>query len=89
MGASTGLNVSAAVQVARLLGPGNTVVTCLCDTGARYYNKLYSRAELESRGEDIGFCAVFSPPPFSKKKLMSLSVLHRTSCIKFQYILQA
>ena len=33
VGASTGLNVSAAVQVARKMGPGHTIVTCLCDTG--------------------------------------------------------
>ena len=33
VGASTGLNVSAAVQVAKTMGPGHTIVTCLCDTG--------------------------------------------------------
>ena len=33
MGASTGLNVAAAVQVAKKMGPGHTIVTCLCDTG--------------------------------------------------------
>ena len=33
VGASTGLNVAAAVQVAKDLGPGHTVVTCLCDSG--------------------------------------------------------
>lgn len=50
VGASTGLNVAGAVEVAQMLGPGHTIVTCLCDTGQRYYNKLYSRAEMESRG---------------------------------------
>ena len=50
VGASTGLNVTAAVQVAKQLGPGHTVVTCLCDTGQRYYNKLFSRQELDNRG---------------------------------------
>lgn len=33
VGASSGLNVEAAVQVARDLGPGHTVVTLLCDSG--------------------------------------------------------
>lgn len=33
MGASTGLNIAAAKQVAELMGPGHTIVTCLCDTG--------------------------------------------------------
>lgn len=33
MGASSGLNVAAARDVAELMGPGHTIVTCLCDTG--------------------------------------------------------
>ena len=33
VGASSGLNVVAAVQAAKLMGPGHTIVTCLCDTG--------------------------------------------------------
>ena len=53
VGASTGLNVSAAVQVAKKLGPGHTIVTCLCDTGQRYYAKLFSREVLESKGKKI------------------------------------
>lgn len=35
-GISSGANVFAAQQVARELGPGNRVVTMLCDTGERY-----------------------------------------------------
>ncbi|ESO89968.1 hypothetical protein LOTGIDRAFT_218432 [Lottia gigantea] len=50
VGASTGLNVSAAAQVAKLMGPGHTIVTCLCDTGQRYYAKLFSRSVLQERG---------------------------------------
>ncbi|XP_055344331.1 uncharacterized protein LOC129592346 [Paramacrobiotus metropolitanus] len=45
-GASTGLNVAAAVEVARRLGPGKTVVTCLCDTGHKYYKRLFNREAL-------------------------------------------
>ncbi len=36
VGVSAGANVWAAIQVARRLGPGKTVVTVLCDTGERY-----------------------------------------------------
>ncbi|CAE1267026.1 cysK [Acanthosepion pharaonis] len=50
VGASSGLNVAAAVKVAKKLGPGHTIVTCLCDTGQRYYAKLFSEAELKKRG---------------------------------------
>jgi cysteine synthase len=35
-GTSTGLNVSAAVDLARELGPGATVVTVACDSGLKY-----------------------------------------------------
>ena len=49
VGATSGLNVAAALQVAKLIGPGKTIVTCLCDTGAKYINRLYSRQELEKR----------------------------------------
>ena len=36
VGISSGANVLAAIQVARELGPGHTVVTMLCDRGERY-----------------------------------------------------
>lgn len=35
-GTSTGLNVVGAIQLARELGPGKTVVTVACDTGMKY-----------------------------------------------------
>ncbi len=50
VGGSAGLNVAAAVQVARGLGPGHTVVTILCDSGARYQSKLFNPAFLRSKG---------------------------------------
>ncbi len=50
VGGSAGLNVAAAVQVARDLGPGHTVVTILCDSGARYQSKLFNPAFLRSKG---------------------------------------
>jgi cysteine synthase A len=49
VGGSAGLNVAAAIQVARDLGPGHTVVTILCDGGARYQSKLFNPEFLRSK----------------------------------------
>lgn len=35
-GISSGLNIAAAVRLARELGPGRTVVTVACDSGMKY-----------------------------------------------------
>ena len=41
-GTSTGLNVLAALQLAKEIGKGGTVVTVACDTGFKYLNgELY------------------------------------------------
>ncbi|KAK6339349.1 Cysteine synthase 1 [Orbilia javanica] len=50
MGASTALNVVAAYEMAKILGPGKTVVTVLCDGAYRYAERLFSRKWLESKG---------------------------------------
>jgi cysteine synthase A len=50
VGGSAGLNVAAAIRVARALGPGHTVVTILCDGGARYQSKLFNPEFLRSKG---------------------------------------
>ncbi|OQR93867.1 cysteine synthase [Thraustotheca clavata] len=50
VGASSGLNVAAAVQVAQKLGPGHTVVTILCDSASRYQTRLFSRSWLDAKG---------------------------------------
>ncbi len=50
MGGSVGINVGAAVALAKQLGPGHTIVTVLCDGGARYQSRLYNRQWLESKG---------------------------------------
>jgi cysteine synthase A len=49
VGGSAGLNVAAAIRVARQLGPGHTVVTILCDGGARYQSKLFNPSFLRGR----------------------------------------
>jgi cysteine synthase A len=50
MGASTGVNVAGAIRMARDLGPGNTIVTILCDYGTRYQSKLFNPAFLRFKG---------------------------------------
>jgi cysteine synthase A len=50
LGSTSGINVSAAVRVARELGPGHTIVTVLCDGGAKYQSRLFNRAWLEEKG---------------------------------------
>jgi cysteine synthase A len=50
LGSTSGLNVAAAVRVARDLGPGKTIVTILCDGGARYQSRLYNPAWLAEKG---------------------------------------
>jgi cysteine synthase len=50
LGSTSGINVAAAVRVARELGPGHTVVTVLCDGGAKYQSRLFNRAWLEEKG---------------------------------------
>lgn len=50
LGSTSGLNVAAAVRVARDLGPGHTIVTVLCDGGARYASRLFNAAWLEQKG---------------------------------------
>jgi cysteine synthase A len=49
VGGSAGINVAAAVRVARDLGPGHMVVTILCDGGARYQSKLFNPEFLRSK----------------------------------------
>ena len=49
VGGSAGINVAAAIRVARQMGPGHTVVTVLCDGGARYQSKIFNPDFLRER----------------------------------------
>ncbi len=49
VGGSAGLNVAAAIRVAKQMGPGHTIVTILCDGGARYQSKLFNPEFLRSK----------------------------------------
>ncbi|MGE5660168.1 MAG: cysteine synthase A [Actinomycetota bacterium] len=50
MGGSVGINVGAAVALAKRMGPGHTIVTVLCDGGSRYQSRLFNREWLVSKG---------------------------------------
>jgi len=47
VGGSTALNFVGAVRLARKLGPGNTIVTIISDSGQRYQSKMYNDNWLE------------------------------------------
>jgi cysteine synthase A len=49
MGGSTGVNVAGAVRLAKVMGPGHTIVTLLCDYGTRYQSKLFDPTFLRSK----------------------------------------
>jgi cysteine synthase len=50
LGSTSGINVAAAVRVAREMGPGHTVVTILCDSGGKYMSRLYDQSWLNEKG---------------------------------------
>jgi len=50
LGSTAGINVAAAVRVAKQLGPGHTVVTILCDGGAKYQSRLFNPAWIAEKG---------------------------------------
>ena len=53
LGGSSGINVAGAVRLAHEMGPGHTVVTVLCDSGARYQSKLFNPVFLREKGLPI------------------------------------
>ncbi|MFW2586775.1 cysteine synthase A [Sagittula sp. SSi028] len=50
LGGSSGVNIAGAIQMARELGPGHTIVTVLCDYGTRYQSKLFNPDFLRDKG---------------------------------------
>ena len=49
LGGSSGINVAGAIELARELGPGHTIVTILCDSGQRYQSKIWNPKFLKSK----------------------------------------
>ena len=56
LGSTAGINVAAAVSIAKQIGPGHTLVTVLCDGGAKYQSRLFNPVWIKERGfaEAIG-----------------------------------
>ena len=56
LGSTAGINVAAAVMLAKQLGPGHTIATILCDGGAKYQSRLFNREWIKEKGflEAIG-----------------------------------
>ena len=52
-GSRTDINVCGAIEVARKLGPGHTIVTVLCDGGSKYKSSLFNREWLLEKGFQI------------------------------------
>ncbi|HEY7887613.1 MAG TPA: cysteine synthase A [Steroidobacteraceae bacterium] len=61
LGSTTGINVAGAVHVARELGPGHTIVTILCDGGAKYQSRLFNPEWLQMKG--LADAAAPAPTP--------------------------
>jgi cysteine synthase len=49
LGSSSGVNAAGAIRLAKVLGPGKTIVTILCDYGTRYQSKLFNPEFLRSK----------------------------------------
>jgi cysteine synthase A len=58
LGSTSGINVAGAVRVARELGPGHTVVTVLCDGGAKYQSRLFNPEWIAQKGLSAALPAV-------------------------------
>ncbi len=70
LGSTSGINVAAAVRVARELGPGHTVVTVLCDGGAKYQSRLFNPEWLRQKGLAAEAAAPISRPPITLEQVM-------------------
>ena len=70
LGSTSGINVAAAVRVALEMGRGHTIVTVLCDGGAKYQSRLFNREWLEQKGLAQFAGAPPAAPPISIDKAM-------------------
>jgi cysteine synthase A len=70
VGSTSGINVAAATRVARELGPGHTVVTVLCDGGAKYQSRLFNPEWLAQKGLASAVPARAAPIPTLLEKAL-------------------
>jgi cysteine synthase A len=54
VGSSAAMNCVGAVKTARLLGPGKTIATVLCDGGQRHLSKFHNAEYLAQHGLSPG-----------------------------------
>ncbi len=61
VGLSSGINLAGAARYARQRGPGQTIVTILCDSGHKYISKLYNPEWARANGlrDDLPLESVF------------------------------
>jgi cysteine synthase A len=53
LGGSSGINIAGAIKLAKKMGPGNTIVTILCDHGKRYASKIFNKEFLKTKNLPI------------------------------------
>ena len=53
LGGSSGINIAGAIKLGKKMGPGNTIVTILCDHGKRYASKIFNKEFLRSKNLPI------------------------------------
>jgi len=70
LGSTSGINVAAAVHVARELGPGHTIVTVLCDSGAKYQSRLFNPEWLRMKGLAAAAAGPAAGPAVAIDKVM-------------------
>jgi cysteine synthase A len=70
LGSTSGINVAAAVRVALELGRGHTIVTILCDGGAKYQSRLFNREWLQQKGLAAHAGSPPSRPPITLEKVI-------------------
>jgi cysteine synthase A len=59
LGLSSGINIAGAVRLAQERGPGQTIVTVLCDSGLKYQSKLFNPAWLKEHKLDPNLALEF------------------------------
>jgi cysteine synthase A len=70
LGSTSGINVAAAVRVALEMGRGHTIVTVLCDGGAKYQSRLFNREWLQQKGLAPHAVVPDARPPITLEKAL-------------------
>ena len=50
LGTSCGVNIAGAIRLGKLIGPGKTIVTILCDKSDKYNSKMFNKNFLQEKG---------------------------------------